>query len=56
MSVMDGIWCNSVSYVHGCADNSYFNIDGKHFLTKIWIEKGKLTIKDVCKEKNVNDI
>lgn len=38
------------------ADNSYFNIDGKHFHTKICIEKMKLTIKDVCKEKNVNDI
>lgn len=41
MSVMNGIWGNSLSYVHGCDDNSYFNIDGKHFHTKICIEKKK---------------
>lgn len=56
MSVMDGIWGNSKSYVHDCDDNSYFNIDGKHFHTEICIEKRKLIIKDVCKVKNVNDI
>lgn len=53
---MDGIWGNSVSCVHDYADNSFFNIDGKHFHTKICIGKRKLTIKDVCKEKNVNYI
>lgn len=53
---MGGIWGNSISYVHGCDNNSNFNIDGKHFHTKICIERRKMTIKDVCKEKNVNDI
>lgn len=48
---MDGIWGNSLSCVHDHAEISYFNMDGKHFHAEICLEKRKLTIKDVCREK-----